>query len=166
MFATLFKLKEHVEGNRHATRPVVDRKSLAPTQDAVEIVAAQDNLLILRNYSVVAAVGFGSLNDTLLSENELEGRLASYRTLLKNTLFDFQMLISTRPQNLDGYLDKLKRQSARLEQLLMSLDAMHVRLPEYIEDPTEAGEARFAKHFGFSPQSLFEIGRASCRERV
>ena len=43
----------------------------------MQVIAAQDNVLVLRNGAVVAAVGFGSMNDTLLSEVEIEAKLTA-----------------------------------------------------------------------------------------
>jgi len=63
------------------------------TQDQVLVAAALDDVLILRNTAVVAALEVESVDDALLSPEELESRLAIYRyDLLKQVRFDFQFL--------------------------------------------------------------------------
>src|SRR5690349_19514354 len=77
---------------------------LPRTQDQVAVIAAHDNMLILRDCSVIGAVGLSSVDDALLAPIELQAKLTSYRDdLLKRLRFDFQLLIGTRPQNLDSY---------------------------------------------------------------
>lgn len=130
----------------------IEHKTFAFTQDAVEVKLAQDDVLVLRNGSVVAAVGFGSLSESLLSPTELGVRLMSYRDLLRNTTFDFQLLIGTRPQNLSDYSNKLKRNGQRLVQLVQRIDTLMVRLPAYF-----ATTMAFGEHFGFAPEDLFGV---------
>jgi hypothetical protein len=87
------------------TTPV---QALPRTQDRVPVLQARDNVLILRDLSVAAAVGVGSVDDALLSDAEIRAKLETYREdLLKQIRFDFQIVIGTRPQNLDTYYRKL-----------------------------------------------------------
>ena len=139
----------------------INADALPSTQDAIAVVAAQDDVLILRNGSVVAGVGFGSMDDALLSEADIEARLSAYRDVLKAILFDFQLLIGTRPQNLDAYQAKLRRNAERLAELQVRVDCLVVRLSSYLDTSTESSgagiEADFARHFGFAPHDLFGV---------
>ena len=93
-------------------QPAQKRLPQAPrTQDQVLVVAIQEDVLILRNLSVVAALEVESIDDALLAPDELESRLAIYRyDLLKQVRFDFQFLIGTRPQDLTPYYRQLAAQ--------------------------------------------------------
>ncbi len=94
------------------------------------MVAIQEDVLILRNLSVVAALEVDSIDDALLAPDELESRLAIYRyDLLKQVRFDFQFLIGTRPQDLTPYYRQLAAQvdswsakEAALNALLESIE--------------------------------------------
>ena len=149
--ATLHQHLGAAQTAKPQTHPV-EHKHFASTQEAVAVTLAQDDVLVLRNGSVVAGVGFGSLSESLLSPTELGVRLMSYRDLLRNTTFDFQLLIGTRPQNLKSYADKLEHSGQRLAQFKQRIDALMVRLPSYLAQPQP-----FAQHFDFAPNALFGV---------
>lgn len=98
-------------GDQHATRP----PTLPRTQSQIMIIAAHDNCLILRDGSVVAAVGVGSIDDSFLSERELQTKLDAFRDFLKRLRFEVQVLIGTRPQNLNWFMSKLDEDISRLQ---------------------------------------------------
>lgn len=161
MLGVLNKLRRQAETGveeqasaNHRNDRRLNPASLPSTQDAIAVVAAQDEVLILRNGAVVAAVGFGSMNDALLAEDSLDARLAGYRDLLKATQFDFQLLIGTRPQDLRAYRAKMQRASERLSQAQVLVDRMLARLPDYLRAGGDFGEAAFEWHFGFHPRAL------------
>lgn len=118
-------------------------EDLAPTQDCVMVTAARDNILILRDYSVVAAVGLGSMSHTILDANALQAKLGAYRLMLKYVRFDFQFLIGTRPQNLNTYHAKLSARLKRIGQMQSLVDRLALHLPMYVQNySVEATEAR------------------------
>ena len=129
-------------------------KDLPATQDAIEIVAAQDDVLVLRDGDVVAAVGFGSVGDALLSPAAIAARLATYRNLLKSLRFDVQLLIGTRPQNLTAYADKMQVATERIGQFQIRIDRLTTRLSGYLVSESKRDQTAFAKHFGFLPSDL------------
>ncbi len=129
-------------------------RDLPSTQEAIEIVTAQDDVLVLRDGDVVAAVGFASISDALFSPSALEARLATYRNLLKSLRFDVQLLIGTRPQNLSAYADKMQRARERIGQFQIRIDTLTTRMSGYLLDESTHDEAAFAKCFGFRPDGL------------
>lgn len=96
-------------GNREAQAAMATPAQPLPrTQDRVPVLQARDNVLILRDMSIASAVGVGSVDDALLSDAEIRSKLETYREdLLKQIRFDFQIVVGTRPQNLDPYYQKL-----------------------------------------------------------
>ena len=149
--------------NRRMPRP----EHLAPSQDTVAVTAAQDSLLILRDFSVVAAVGFGSMSHAMLDGNELLAKLDGYRRLLKYVRFDFQLLVGTRPQNLRAYQAKMARNLERLGQLQGHVDTLLFRLPDYVRTHPEVDATHFREAFGFASDDLFGVpGEAHSVARV
>jgi hypothetical protein len=127
---------------------------LPRTQDQVAVVAALDNVLVLRDGTVVAAVGLSSMDDALLTPIELQARLTSFRDdLLKWLRFTFQVLIGTRPQDLESYHHALEQQIAHLARIDAWLTAFKERLGGYFAVP-RFDEAAFRAHFGFAPDDL------------
>lgn len=107
MSALLRRLAEHVAQPFLGAQPTAHAPGLPRTQSQVMVIAARDNCLILRDGSVVAAINVGSIDDSFLSERELQAKLDAFRDFLKRLRFEVQMLIGTRPQNLNWYLTKL-----------------------------------------------------------
>lgn len=161
MITTLNKFRRRVERDvddpanaAHKAGKRLNPASLPSTQDAIAVVAAQDDVLILRNHAVVAGIGFGSMNDALLADESIDARLAGYRDLLKTIQFDFQLLIGTRPQDLRAYRAKMQRQSERLSQTQVLVDRMLARLPDFVRSTKDFGAVAFEQHFGFHPRAL------------
>jgi hypothetical protein len=129
-------------------------KPLPRTQDRVPVVQARDNVLILRDMSVAAAVGIGSVDDALLSDQEIRAKLETYREdLLKQIRFEFQIVIGTRPQNLDNYYGKLL---VWLEDKL-GAEIMLYQLERGLADYCQKGVAsseQFRFAFQFDPDDL------------
>jgi hypothetical protein len=137
--------------------------SLPRTQDQVVVVAARDNVLVLRDHSVVAAIGISSIDDALLPGIELQAKLNAFRDdLLKRLRFDFQILIGTRPQDLDRYHRRLEQHIQRLARVEELLHAFGAGLEQYLGGRGHDGRDRFdvddfSAHFGFAPDDLAGI---------
>jgi hypothetical protein len=130
---------------------------LPRTQDKVPIVRALDDVLILRDGGVAAAVRVGSIDDALLSEAELRAKIDTYREdLLKHLRFDVQLLIGTRPQNLDPWQRKLLAAVDRLDQLERQLCALDDDLADYCA-AGQFSTAAFTARFGFAPEALHGV---------
>ncbi len=127
---------------------------LPRTQDQVAVIAAHDNMLILRDCSVVGAVGLSSVDDALLAPFELQAKLTAYRDdLLKRLRFEFQLLIGTRPQNLDAYHRAFEQRLASLAQWESWLTSLKDRMEGYFACE-HFDETSFRQHFGFAPNDL------------
>jgi len=159
--AQIHQAEQTGQAQRGSAQPVsplaqrIDTSKLPTTQEALQVVGAQDDLLILRNGSVVAAIGFGSMSDVLLSGEALAARLNAYRLLLKSVRFDFQLLIGTRPQNLGAYHAKAEANSTRLDMTLQHIDTLTIRMPSYLTDGSTFDGQAFAAHFGFDSDVFF-----------
>ena len=83
MLNSLLNLKRNPHqryGDETETKPArpksVPPHLLKPTQESVAVIATHDDLLILRDYSVVSAIGFGSMSDAMLDKNESAAKLS------------------------------------------------------------------------------------------
>ena len=162
MFNGLFNFKRNAEydwderqAQLRTKRRITDVRKMGRTQDAVQVVDAHDNLVILRDGHVIAAVGFGSLNDAMLDPAALNGKLMAYRALLHEVRFSMQLLVGTRPQNLERYQAKLQRQQIRINQQLECIDRLLMRLPSYVSEKRDFSDPSFEQFFEFAPTMLF-----------
>jgi hypothetical protein len=142
-------------GEREARGAFVQpAKPLPRTQDRVPVVQARDNVLILRDMSVAAAVGVGSVDDALLSDQEIRAKLETYREdLLKQVRFEFQIVIGTRPQNLDVYYSKLLYWLDGLQNAERIMYGLEDGLIAFCQKEISSVEA-FRNSFGCEPDDL------------
>jgi hypothetical protein len=136
------------------------------TQDRVLVVGTRDDCLILRDYSVVAAVGFGSIDDVLLSDEQIGGMTDAFKSFLSLLRFDVQLLIGTRSQNLDPLgrrllqrFDECAEQQRRVSAFRDGLERYCVDLLQTFQSIAADGlvidvPERFRSHFGFAPDAL------------
>lgn len=142
-------------GGREAREVIVQpAKPLPRTQDRVPVLQARDNVLILRDLSAAAAVGVGSVDDALLSDQEIRVKLETYREdLLKQVRFEFQIVIGTRPQNLDTYYNKLLARIEHLQNVERLLYAFEDGLIAFCQHGQPSLDA-FTQTFGLHPDDL------------
>jgi hypothetical protein len=139
------------------------------TQDRVLIVGTRDDCLILRDYSVVAAVGFGSVDDTLLSDEQINSMTDAFKSFLSLLRFDVQLLMGTRAQNLDPLgqrllqrFDECAEQQRRVCAFRDGLEGYCLHLLQAFRSVNADSvvidvPARFRSHFGFAPETLREV---------
>ncbi|NJM40815.1 MAG: hypothetical protein HC853_08610 [Anaerolineae bacterium] len=77
--------------------------------------------------------------------------------MLQHLRFDVQLLIGTRPQNLNLYVQKMQRKLAYIERCRSHLDRLAVRMDTYTQNQVAYDEQTFATHFGFQAHDLFSL---------
>ena len=126
---------------------------LPRTQELIEVVDARHNCLIRRDGSVVGAVGFSSIDDTLLTDDDIALKYALYYEMLLTLRFDLQFLIATRPQNLGRYYEDVMAQLDIHRTSMHMIDSFADRLGDYVL-AGRADERAFERHFGWHPNAL------------
>jgi hypothetical protein len=141
-------------------------KHFPRTQDRILVVGTRDDCLILRDGSVVAAVGFGSFDDALLADEQISSMTDAFKSFLCLLRFDVQLLIGTRSQNLDPLgrrllqrFDECVEQQRRVNALRDGLERYCIDLVEAFQSAANTGDTvdvpdRFRSHFGFAPETL------------
>lgn len=124
------------------------------TQSLIEIAGARDNCLILRDTTVVAAIGFTSMDDTLLTDDDIALKQELYYDLLVTLRFPVQFLITTRPQDMSPYFTELLEQRDRHDVMRHMVELFARRLPDYVRSSKASGETGFVKYFGWHPNDL------------
>lgn len=127
------------------------------TQALIEIVGARDDCLILRDATVVAAVGFSSLDDTLLTDEDITMKLELYYDLLVTLRFPVQFLITTRPQDMSPYFNELLIQRDHHDVMRTMVERFVGKIPSYVANPKLIGVQGFTAHFGWHPNELIGL---------
>ncbi len=85
------------------------REHYPPTQDHVFARGVRDDVLLLKDNTLVAVIGVGPLDLSLMTGEEREAKLMQYEDALREWRFPFQIIASTRPQNVEAYVAYLER---------------------------------------------------------
>ena len=151
--ALLTRRRDDKQPERYRRPNIADK--MPRTQELIEAVGAKENCLILRDHSVIGAVGFRSIDSSLLTTEDIVSRLTIYAEFLCSTRFEFQLLIGTRPQDLTQYYDKLVLAMEQHEKQIVRVLTLSDRFPEFVSQGQAAiNDAGFAQFFGFGPNDF------------
>ncbi len=96
------------------------------TQEQIPLKTIQNNLVILKDMSVVMIIWVGAINFDLLSEEEQEAVIFAYSGLLNSLSFPIQIYIHSQKKDLSLYLNYLDERLKEIKRKLMK-----GRLEEY-----------------------------------
>jgi hypothetical protein len=80
-----------------------------PTQEHVLLYGVKDGVLVLRDHTLAVGVGMTSVDLSLLDPDEAEAKVLQYRAFLETLRFPVQIVVGTRPQDLEGYLGEIEQ---------------------------------------------------------
>lgn len=87
-----------------------NKKSTAePTQKFLHIAEVRDDLVVLNDGSVRGVILVSSVNFDLKSEDEQKAIIGNYVNFLNSIDYPLQIVIQSRPLDIDDYLDRLKK---------------------------------------------------------
>ena len=85
-----------------------DRPSTS-TQKYLDIAEIRDDLVILNDGTVRGVLLVASINFDLKSEDEQRATISNYVNFLNTLDYPLQIIIQSRPLNIDDYMDRLKK---------------------------------------------------------
>jgi len=144
-----------------------NEKMLLATQQIINVADVRDNLLVMNDGQLRSILKVAGNNFDLYDQKQQENTIYAFQTFLNSLDFPLQILVQSRPVNLDSYLQKLKDLS--LKQPTEALRVETYEYMEFIEQLSRLGTI-MDKHFyavvSFSPlpinpKSFFEKMRFS-----
>ncbi|MEP7198330.1 MAG: hypothetical protein ABI874_00820, partial [Chloroflexota bacterium] len=79
-----------------------------PTQEHVLARGVRDGVLVLKDNTLVAVVGVQPMDLSLLTPEERQAQLMQYEEALKELRFPHQIIVGTKPQNVEAYVAYLE----------------------------------------------------------
>lgn len=79
------------------------------TQKFLDIAEIRDDLVILNNGTVRSVLLVSSINFDLKSEDEQRAIVSGYVSFLNSLDYSLQIVVQSRPLNIDDYLDRIKK---------------------------------------------------------
>ncbi len=114
------------------------KRTAASTQAYIDIAEIRDNIVVLMNGTLRAVLLVSSVNFALKSEEEQRASISGYVSFLNSLDFPIQIVIQSRPLNINGYLEELKKQEEQQINDLLRMQIAEYR--SYIEELVELGD--------------------------
>jgi len=124
----------------------------ASSQKYLDIAEIRDNIVIMKDGSLRGVLLVSSVNFSLKSEEEQNAIIAAYASFLNSLDFPVQIIIQSRPINIDDYLAELEK--VKKEQTNELLKMQTSEYIEYVSELVKMGEImtkRFYIVLSYSP---------------
>jgi hypothetical protein len=108
------------------------------TQRFLDIAEIRDDMVILNDGTVRAAMLVSSINFALKSEMEQEAIIQSYVTFLNGLDYPIQIVIQSRRMNIDAYVESLKEQEKKTGNDLLRAQIADYRT--FVDELVELGQ--------------------------
>lgn len=90
-----------------------------PTQRFLDIAEIREDVVVLKDGTLRVVLMVSSLNFALKSEDEQQAIIQGYMQFLNGLEYPLQVCIQSRKMNIDGYLDRLKKQEETITNELL-----------------------------------------------
>ena len=89
------------------SKKLAGNKPGVSTQRYLDIAEIRDDMVVLKDGTVRSVLMVSSINFDLKSEDEQEAMVSQYVSFLNSLTFPLQIVIQSRPLNIDSYLERL-----------------------------------------------------------
>lgn len=124
------------------------------TQDVLEIASIQDDLVVLKNGTVRAVLMVSSINFALKNQDEQEGIISAFYSFLNSIDYPLQIVIQSRPLDIDHYLDKLDKLGKQQTNELLRMQT--IDYTQFIRELLQLQSIMSKKFFVIVPYSVVE----------
>jgi len=90
-------------------KKLAGNKPTTSTQKYLDIAEIRDDLVVLNDGTVRGVLLVSSINFDLKSEDEQRAIISNYVNFLNTLDYPLQVIIQSRPLNIDDYMDRLKK---------------------------------------------------------
>ena len=115
-------------------------KTQATTQEHLDILDIQEDLILLKNGNASLVLETTSVNFDLLSEREQDSMIGAYASMLNSLSFPVQILVRSRKLDLSSYLKWIDEQAAITTQANPYLREKITSYKEFIASLVQKGE--------------------------
>ena len=138
------------------------KQTAASSQKYLDIAEVRDNVVIMKDGSLRAVLLVSSINFSLKSEEEQSAIISGYASFLNSLDFPIQIIIQSRPVNMDNYLNSLDQvKQSQTNELLKIQTAEYM---DYIAELVKMGEIMTKRFyvvvtyspFGSSKEGFFD----------
>ncbi|MBU1036819.1 hypothetical protein KKF32_02150 [Patescibacteria group bacterium] len=143
---------------------LANKISIVSTQKYLDIAEIRDDLIILKDGTVRAALMISSVNFALKSEDEQNAIIQAYVSFLNSLEFPLQIMVQSRNLNIDKYLEKLSRLEKEQTNELMRMQIADYRV--FLQELLEIGKIMTKKFYVVVPFSGIKKEKRKFWERL
>lgn len=134
------------------------------TQKYLDIASVQQDMVILNDGTVRAVLLVSSINFDLKSEDEQQAIISAYVGFLNTLIYPLQVVIQSRPLNIDEYLERLKAQEKEHSNELLRMQIADYR--QFITELLTLEKIMSKKFFVIVPYSEVGNTKKSFTKRI
>ncbi|NMC51213.1 hypothetical protein GYA54_00595 [Candidatus Kuenenbacteria bacterium] len=120
-----------------------------PTQNYIDIAEVHDDLVIMKDNTLVAILLVASVNFDLKSGEEQNAIIQGYISFINSLSFPVQIVVQSRKLNIEGYLAKLKIKEKEQTNELLKIQIREYG--QYIKQLVELGDIMSKKFYVVVP---------------
>jgi hypothetical protein len=136
------------------SKKLAGKKVTPSTQHHLDIAEIRDDVVILNDGTLRSVLLVSSINFSLKSEDEQNAIIGAYISFLNSLEFPLQIVIQSRPLDIDSYLAKLKTIEKEQTNELLRIQTADYR--QYVTELVQLGEImtkRFYVTIPYDPAS-------------
>lgn len=115
------------------------------TQKYVPIAEIRDDIIIMKDGTMRSVLMVSSINFALKGEDEQNALIAGYVSFLNTLSFPLQIVVQSRPLNLDNYLASLKTMEKQQTNQLLRMQIVDYH--DFLKDLLELGQIMTKKFY-------------------
>jgi len=140
------------------------KKPKISTQKYLDISEIRDDMVVLRDGTVRAVLMVSSVNFDLKSEDEQTAMVGSYVNFLNSLQFPLQIVIQSRPLNIDEYLQRLVATEREHSNELLRMQTSDYR--KFVEDLVHLEKIMSKKFFVVVPYAPGQDNKLKFTDRL
>src|SRR4030042_5933000 len=133
----------------------------ATTQKFIEIVAVEDDVVILSGGNASLVIEVTATNFSLLSKEEKDSKIFSYASLLNSLSFPIQIFIRSKKLDISSYLKLLDQQAQESQNKTLSSQIRLYR--DFVKELIKVNTVLDKKFYISIPYSYLEKGIAAAK---
>jgi len=134
------------------------------TQKYLDIAEIRDDMVVLRDGTVRAVLMVSSVNFDLKSEEEQQAMVGAYVNFLNSLQFPLQIVVQSRPLNIEDYLQRLVTTEREHSNELLRMQTADYR--KFVEDLIQLEKIMSKKFFIVVPYAPGQDNRLKFMDRV
>ncbi len=140
------------------------QKAKDSVQAYLDIAEIRDNVLILKNGGLRAILLVSSVNFGLKSEDEQRALIGGYQSFLNSLEFPVQIVVQSRPLDIQGYINKLKIVADKQTNDLLKIQT--IDYIEYIQQLVEVASIMTKRFFVVVPFTPVNVASGGFLEKI